>query len=144
MCAVVEAERTAQAVAKEKTLENQEANNDSSSSLDDYPAGAHGGQCWEPYLPDLYPGPTFVEEFFNVFKYCHASTLGFELPILGHPGEKLCYCPCGKFMKNWRSLFKIKQCMDKGYHCFHKNHLLQKDSFNISRETCLVPCMLVS
>eukprot|EP00957_Ditylum_brightwellii_P010689 809128-Ditylum_brightwellii.AAC.1 len=64
----------------------------------------HSGQCKVPYLADLYPGPTLVEKFFDALKFCHASTLGFKFPVHGHGGEKLCYCPYGKHMKNWRSL----------------------------------------
>eukprot|EP00957_Ditylum_brightwellii_P098561 7507980-Ditylum_brightwellii.AAC.1 len=77
MHAVAEAERTAIALVKEKSLENQDDNYDSSSSscFDTYTASSYGGQFSVPYLAALYPSPTFVEKFFDAFKYCHASTL---------------------------------------------------------------------
>eukprot|EP00957_Ditylum_brightwellii_P050859 3856997-Ditylum_brightwellii.AAC.1 len=106
MHAVPETKKTVISLAEEKSQDSQDENYDSSSSsnslFESYPTLSHGGLCQVPYLADMYPGPMFVEKTFDAFKCCHASTLGFEFPVLGHIGEKSCYCPCGKHMKNWR------------------------------------------
>ena len=132
--AVCKAKNHVLALIKEKSYENQDEYYGSSSESSDenpfekYPASSHGGHCKIPFLADSYPGPTFTEKFFEAFKYCHASTLGFEYPVIGHPGESSCFCPCSKFMKSWRDLFDIEKYMDDNFRC-NQNKYFDPEAF---------------